>query len=64
MSEKVQKKGGKKAHASKLVAIIVILAVGIFGMKYLKENGPKADKEAPPVVVPVVRAVVAQSTDE
>lgn len=51
-------------HVSKAVAIFVVLTVGILGMKFLKENGPEADKEEPPEVVPVVRVVTARSGDE
>ncbi len=51
-------------HAWKGVAIIGVLVVGFLVMKYLKENGPEADKEAPPHVVTVVRVIEAKSGPE
>jgi RND family efflux transporter MFP subunit len=47
----------------KLVVIVAVLLVGVFGMKWLKENGPEAGKESPPVVVPVVRVVKAEFSE-
>lgn len=49
--------------AVKLVVIVAVLFVGWAGMNWLKTHGPKASKEAPPVVVPVVRVVVADFLD-
>ena len=61
MSDKQKSKS--LTHAVKLLVIIAVLFVGWFGMGWLKEHGPKASKEAPPVVVPVVRVVVADFQD-
>ncbi len=49
--------------AVKLVVILAVLFVGWAGMNWLKTHGPTASKEAPPVVVPVVRVVVADFVD-
>lgn len=45
---------GKWIHRSKLGALVLVLLVGFGVMKYLKDNGPVADRELPPRVVPVV----------
>jgi len=50
--------------ASKVAAIIVVLVCGVFGMKYLQKNGPQADREAPPRVIPVVRVLTVKSAPE
>lgn len=51
-------------HASKGVAIVVVLILGVVGKHYLETHGPKADKEPPPRVIPVVRVVTVKSADE
>ena len=66
MSEQFSKNKSKSkpvAFAVKLVVIFAVLFVGWAGMNWLKTHGPKASKEAPPVVVPVVRVVVADFLD-
>ena len=44
-------------HRSKIVALIIVLLVGVVVMKYLKDNGPEADKELPPPLIPVVNVM-------
>ena len=44
-------------HRSKIVALIIVLLVGVVVMKYLKDNGPEADKELPPRLIPVVNVM-------
>lgn len=62
MSEEViQKKS--MSFFGKFILIIVILAIGVLGMGWLQNNGPKASKEAPAVVVPVVRVVTVDFSD-
>jgi len=51
---------GKWVHRSKIVALIIVLFVGVVVMKYLKDNGPEADKELPPRVIPVVNVMEAR----
>ncbi|MCP5536559.1 MAG: efflux RND transporter periplasmic adaptor subunit [Akkermansiaceae bacterium] len=52
------------AHTSKGVAIVLVLVLGLAGKKYLETHGPKADKEPPPRVIPVVRVITVNSADE
>lgn len=52
---------GKMRTATRWLVITLVLAVGVGGFLFLKHHGPEADKEAPPHVVPVVRAVTVQS---
>lgn len=54
----------KWIHRSKLVALVLVLLVGFVVMKYLKENGPVADREVPPRVIPVVNVIEAYSGTE
>ena len=44
-------------HRSKIFALIIVLLVGVVVMKYLKDNGPEADKELPPRLIPVVNVM-------
>jgi len=62
MIEEVKQKKSM-SFFGKLMLIVVILAVGVLGMIWLQENGPKASKEAPEVIVPVVRVVTVAFTD-
>jgi RND family efflux transporter MFP subunit len=64
MSEKVKYSqadhsttSGRWAHRFKIVALIIVLLVGVVVMKYLKDNGPEADKELPPPLIPVVNVM-------
>ena len=57
-------KEAKWVYGSKMVAIIVVLILGILIMKYLKDNGPEANKEAPPRVIPVVKVVEVRVATE
>ncbi len=63
MSEEIAK-SKLWVDASKVVAIIVVLICGVLGMSYLQKNGPKADREAPPRVIPVVRVLTVMSAPE
>lgn len=47
-----------------IVSILVVLVLGVLGMVYLMTNGPEADKEPPPRIIPVVRVVTVKSADE
>ena len=47
----------------KLVIIVAVLVLGVIGMKWLVTHGPKAEKEPPIPVVPVVRVMTAQFQD-
>jgi len=47
----------KWIHRSKLVALVLVLLVGFGVMKYLKDNGPVADRELPARVIPVVNII-------
>jgi len=47
----------------KWLMIVAVLAVGVLGMKWLKEHGPQPGKEPPVAVVPVVRVVEAHFKD-
>ena len=62
MSEEVKQKKSMRFFGM-VMLIVVILAVGVLGMGWLQENGPKASKDAPEVVVPVVRVVTVAFTD-
>ncbi len=64
MSTENEEKKGASALALRLAGIVVVLVLGAAGMMLLFKYGPKADKEAPPAVVPTVRAVVAAAADE
>ena len=55
---------GRWVHASKVVAIVLVLVVGVLVMKYLKNNGPEADKEIAPRVIPVVRVLQVKAAAE
>jgi len=48
----------------KVIAALAVLLVGGAGMVWLKGHGPKASKEDPTVVVPVVRVVRAEFFDK
>lgn len=50
---------GKWIHRSKLVALVLVLLVGFGVMKYLKDNGPVADRELPSRAIPVVNIIEA-----
>lgn len=63
MSEKSVKKKAL-ANMSKIIAIIAVLACGMLANKYLEANGPKADKEAPPSVIPLVRVIQVKAVSE
>ncbi len=54
----------KWIHRSKLIALVLVLVVGFVVMKYLKENGPVADREIPPHVIPVVKVMKAHAVTE
>ena len=55
---------GRWVHRSKIVALIIVLLVGVVVMKYLKDNGPEADKELPPRLIPVVNVMGVQVDTE
>lgn len=57
-------KAGKVRATSRGLVIILILAAGVIGFVALKNNGPEADKEAPPRVVPVVRVLKVKSGEK
>ena len=63
LEQETQPEPGTMKMTTRLVLIVVVLAVGVAGFMFLKRNGPKADKELPPTVVPVVRVITAQSGD-
>lgn len=58
------KADGKWIHRSKLLALVIVLLVGFGVMKYLKDNGPVADRELPPRVTPVVNIIEAHAGSE
>jgi len=64
MESRSKAETGKWVHASKVVAIVVVLVLGVLVMKYLKENGPEADKEVAPRVIPVVRVLQVKAATE
>ena len=47
-----------------IVIILAILLAGFIGMGVLKKLGPKADKEAPPKVIPSVKIITAMVADK
>ncbi|BDS05621.1 RND superfamily efflux pump MFP component [Oceaniferula spumae] len=47
-----------------IVISIGVLVAGVIGMSVLKKTGPKADKTAPPKVIPVVNTITAVVTDK
>lgn len=57
-------KSGVMKTATRRLVIALVLAAGVGGFVFLKNNGPEADKEAPPRVIPVVRVITTQSGDE
>ncbi len=44
--------------------VLLVVALGVGGFVVLKHTGPKADKESPPRVVPVVRVITVQSGEK
>ena len=59
--EKVLQKGSAIVN---LLFAIIILAAGVLGWFYLKNNGPQADKKAPEKIVPVVRVIKVKAETE
>ncbi|MFK7910813.1 MAG: efflux RND transporter periplasmic adaptor subunit [Akkermansiaceae bacterium] len=55
------RQGGVMRSATRWLIIVVVIAIGMGGFVVLKNNGPEADKEQPPRVIPVVRVITAQS---
>lgn len=47
----------------KCLAVVLVLAFGAFGMQWLNQHGPVADKQAPEEILPVVRVVQARYSD-
>lgn len=47
-----------------LILVVLVLGAGLIGMVILAMNGPKAEKDAPPKVVPVVNVVIAEMSDQ
>ncbi len=60
MEEKQNKRGA--GGIFKLLMVMVVIALGVMVMKYLKTHGPTAEKVEVPQVLPVVRVVVAQAS--
>jgi len=46
------------------LAMLAVIIAGVFVMMYLVKNGPQADKEQAPKLVPVVRVIVARLSSE
>lgn len=56
-------KNASLGFAIKLIVIVAVLLTGWGGMEWLKLHGPKASKESPEIIIPVVRIVTAEFTD-
>jgi len=55
---------GAARAALVLVLVAVVLVAGVIGMAVLAMNGPKAEKDAPPKVIPVVNIITAEMSDQ
>jgi RND family efflux transporter MFP subunit len=55
---------GATRKMARWLVILLVLAIGVGGFIVLKNTGPKADKEEPPRVVPVVRVITVRADEK